>query len=85
MLQEDDPPVLVEDPLEVGLESVFIVRSRPDAGIGVTACAFFLGRLPRYGKFRVLSIDSVTRQITMEYLVNINCGYRSLEVGTPIR
>lgn len=70
-----------QDPLVVGVESVFIVRSRPE----VFGCAFFLGRLPRYGKFRVLSLDLVTRQLTMEVLVNANCGYRSLEVGVPIR
>jgi len=75
----------VEDPLEVGVESVFIVRSRPDAGLGAAACAFFLGRLPRYGKFRVLSIDSVERNIVMEILINANCGYRGLEVGVPIQ
>jgi hypothetical protein len=71
----------LEDPLEVGVESVFIVRSRPETA----GCAFFLGRLPRYGKFRVLSLDLDTRQLTMEVLVNVNCGYRSLEVGVPIR
>jgi hypothetical protein len=70
-----------EDPLEVGVESVFLVRSRPD----VQGCVFFLGRLPRYGKFRVLSLDAESRQITLENLVNLNCGYRSLEVGVPIR
>jgi hypothetical protein len=75
----------MEEPLEVGVESVFLVRSRPDAGVGTTACAFFLGQLPRYGKFRVLSLDAGTRQITLEILVNLNCGYRSLEAGVPIR
>jgi hypothetical protein len=71
----------LEDPLEVGVESVFIVRSRPET----LGCAFFVGQLPRYGKFRVLSLDSDTRQLTLEVLVNVNCGYRSLEVGIPIR
>lgn len=75
----------LEDPLEVGVESAFIVRSRPEAGVGLGACAFFLGRLPRYGKFRVLSLDLDTRQLTMEVLINHNCGYRSLEVGIPIQ
>ncbi|MCZ6856535.1 MAG: hypothetical protein O7F70_00915 [Gemmatimonadetes bacterium] len=69
----------VEMSVEVG--SVFIVRSRPDAN----QCAFFLGQLPRYGKFEVLFLDLQTRQITLEHLVNVNCGYRGLEIGIPTR
>ena len=65
--------------VEVG--SVFIVRSRPSA----TGCVFYVGQLPRYGKFEVLSLDLQTRQITLENLVNVNCGYRSLEMGIPTR
>ncbi len=65
--------------VEVG--SVFIVRSRPSP-IG---CVFFVGQLPRYGKFEVLSLDLQTRQITLQNLVNVNCGYRSLEMGIPTR
>ncbi len=65
--------------VEVG--SVFIVRSRPTS----SGCAFFLGQLPRYGKFEVLSLDLQTRQITLQTLVNRNCGYRSLEIGIPTR
>ena len=65
--------------VEVG--SVFIVRSRPTT----SGCAFFLGQLPRYGKFEVLSLDLQTRQITLQTLVNRNCGYRNLEIGIPTR
>ncbi len=70
-----------EVPLTVEVGSVFIVRSRPSA----SGCVFFLGQLPRYGKFEVLSLDVQTRQITLENLVNVNCGYRNLEVGIPTR
>ncbi len=70
-----------EVPLTVEVGSVFIVRSRPSA----SGCVFFLGQLPRYGKFKVLSLDVPTRQITLENLVNVNCGYRNLEVGIPTR
>jgi hypothetical protein len=67
--------------LTVGVDSIFVVRSAP-----VTfGCAFFLGALPRYGKFLVLAIDPVERAITLQALVNINCGYRSLEPGLPTR
>ena len=71
----------LDSALVVGVDSVFIVRSRP-ASFG---CAFFLGQLPRYGKFQVLDVSLETRQITLENLVNVNCGYRSLEFGIPTR
>ena len=71
----------LDSALVVGVDSVFIVRSRP-ASFG---CAFFLGQLPRYGKFQVLDVSLETRQITLENLVNVNCGYRSLESGIPTR
>ncbi len=71
----------LDSALVVELEAVFVVRSRPS----VTGCPFFLGALPRYGKFRVLEIDLVERRIDLESLVNVNCGYRQLIIGTPIR
>ncbi len=67
--------------LVVGVDSVFIVRSRP-ASLG---CVFFLGQLPRYGKFHVLDLNLETRRITLENLVNVNCAYRGLEFGIPTR
>ena len=65
--------------LAVGRDSIFIVRSTPTT----FGCVIFIGALPRYGKFRVLAVDSIARQITLEALVNVNCGYRSLEPGLP--
>ncbi len=62
----------------VTAETVFIVRSRFDAAFCV-----FLGAIPRYGKFRVLAVDPTTRTITLEALVNQNCGFRSLAPGLP--
>lgn len=38
---------------------------------------------PMYGKLEVLSIDAVGRTITFRTLINLNCGYHSLRVGTP--
>ncbi|MBI4502955.1 MAG: hypothetical protein HY700_17560 [Gemmatimonadetes bacterium] len=64
--------------LAVDADVVFIVRSRAI----LTGCEF-TGQLPRYGKFRVLAVDPVQRSMTMETLVNRNCGYRSLTPGTP--
>jgi hypothetical protein len=71
----------IDSTLVVGVDSVFMVRSRPSS----FGCVFFLGRLPRYGKFRVLEVNLVTRQIILESLVNLNCGYRGLELGIPTR
>lgn len=70
---EEDSTMTVE------ADDIFIVRSR-SAQIG---CALFIGALPRYGKFRVLAIDPTLRQVTLEHVVNLNCGYRSLELGVP--
>jgi hypothetical protein len=63
-------------PVSVG--TVFVGKSRPN-GLN---CAL-AGTLPRYGKFRVLTIDTAVRSITLETLVDANCGYRGLEPGLP--
>jgi hypothetical protein len=57
---------------------VFVMRSR----INRLNCSVFV-QLPHYGKFRVLSVDTAARSVTFEHLVNLNCGYRDLEVGLP--
>jgi hypothetical protein len=58
--------------------SVFVLRSRVSA-----AQCTISSSLPRYGKFHVIGVDSVARSITLEYLVNLNCGYRQLTPGIP--
>jgi hypothetical protein len=57
---------------------VFVVRSRPS----YAGCEL-IGQLPRYAKFSVLSIDPAARSLTLQGLVNLNCGYRGLEPGVP--
>lgn len=64
-------------PIEVGM--VFVARSRSAA----TGCSAITGSLPRYGKFEVLGIDTVERIVTLQALINVNCGYRQLEPGLP--
>lgn len=73
---------VTDSALVVHVDSVFIVRSRPTGG-GIVPCPFFLGALPRYGKFRVLAIDLQQRRITLEAVINVNCGYRGLQIGLP--
>jgi hypothetical protein len=69
---------VLDSALVITDSSVFIVRSRSDR----TACRF-LGALPRYGKFRVLELDRQARSVTLELLVDLNCGFRGLEPGLP--
>lgn len=69
---------VVDSVLTVSVGDVFIGRSR-----NTTGNCFYLGSLPRYGKFRVLEINTTERTLTLEFLVNMNCGYRKLEPGFP--
>lgn len=55
--------------------AVFIARSR------LIQCE--LGSLFYYAKLRILTVDLTARQATFEILGNVNCGYRSLQPGTP--
>ena len=57
---------------------VFVARSRVS---GPPSCIYIA--VPRYGKFHVLAIDTTARSITLESLVDLNCGYRGLEPGIP--
>jgi hypothetical protein len=58
--------------------SVFVVRSRASSSLCTLSSA-----LPRYGKFHVLAISPQERSVTLEHLVDQNCGYRGLEPGLP--
>ncbi len=57
--------------------TVFVARSR----VSSLFCVYVA--VPRYGKFHVLDIDATARSIKLESLVDLNCGYRSLEPGIP--
>lgn len=66
--------------ITVAPATVFVVRSRSTS----LGCPFYIGQLPRYGKFRVLAVDTTAvRSISLQALVNVNCGYRGLEIGLP--
>lgn len=56
--------------------AVFLARSRSDSRF----CSY-LGSLPRFGKFHVIAIDSGSRTVTIEHLVNVNCGHLNLTPG----
>ena len=57
--------------------TVFVARSR------VTSLLCVFVAVPRYGKFHVLALDTANRSITLETLVDLNCGFRGLEPGIP--
>jgi hypothetical protein len=88
ILRSDDPfDAITSAPLEdyvtdtalvITGGTVFVVRSRASN----VQCAL-AGSLPRYGKFHVLNVDLATRSVTLELLVDLNCGYRGLEPGLP--
>ena len=68
----------VDSPLIVAVGDVFLARSRNSS----EGCSY-LGSLPRYGKVHVLEVDMQARSLTLELLVDMNCGYRGLEPGLP--
>lgn len=78
VLRAPDEGYVVDSAVVINDSSVFIVRSRTDR----LGCRF-LAALPRYGKFRVLKLDRDERWVTLELLVDVNCGFRGLEPGTP--
>jgi len=49
-----------------------------------TRCSFNIPAV-YYAKLQILAVDSATRRITFQILVNDNCGYRGLEEGVPRR
>ena len=69
---------VVDSALVVKPGIVFAARSRSSS----LFCSF-LGALPRFGKFHVLDLNPADRSITLELLVDVNCGYLNLEPGLP--
>ncbi len=69
---------VVDSALVVTRGTVFAARSRSSS----LFCSF-LGALPRFGKFHVLDVNQSERTITLELLIDVNCGYLNLEPGIP--
>ena len=67
-----------DEPTVIQVGDVLVARSRTSS----SGCSF-LGAIARYGKFRVLSLDSGTGEVRLELLVNANCAFRNLEPGVP--
>ena len=65
--------------LSVSVGDVFFARSRNYSA----GCEFLGASLPRYGKFHVVEFDAEQRSITLEFVIDSNCGYRGLQPGFP--
>jgi hypothetical protein len=63
-----------DDTVDVVTGSSYYARSR-------VVCTSL--QVPQYGKIEVLSVDPVARSVTFRFLVNVNCGYLSLQPGLP--
>lgn len=64
---------LTTDTIAVAAGDVYIARSRVTCYLGV----------PQYGKVHVLSFDDLLHTVSLEVLVDANCGYKNLQVGLP--
>jgi len=65
--------------LVLAVGDVFFGRSRTSS----TGCEALGTALSRYGKIHVLALDTQERTVTLETMVDLNCGYRGLEIGFP--
>jgi hypothetical protein len=66
-------------PFALTVGDVLVARSRSTSG----GCSVLIGSLPRYAKIEVLAIDAVARTVSLQIMVNLNCGYRDLVEGVP--
>jgi hypothetical protein len=64
-----------QDTVRFRIGDVFYARSAVEQSCG-------LG-IPYYSKLQILSIDDTEYRVSFQILANVNCGYRSLEIGLP--
>ena len=64
-----------QDTVRFRVGDVFYARSAVESSCG-------LG-IPYYAKLQILSVDDSAYKVTFRILANVNCGYRSLEIGLP--
>lgn len=68
---------ITHDTIPIRVGEVLYVRSTvdPNCGIGV----------PYYGKLQVLGFNDEQHSVQFRILINVNCGYRGLELGIPTK
>jgi hypothetical protein len=64
-----------QDTVRFRVGDIFYARSQVESSCG-------LG-IPYYSKLQILAIDNSEFKVRFKILANINCGYRSLEIGLP--
>lgn len=76
------------DDITIAVRDGFVTDDTVSAAVGTT----LIGRsrvvctslgVPQYGKFEVIGVDQEERSVTLQFLVNINCGYLGLAPGIP--
>jgi hypothetical protein len=70
---------VIDTPFALAVGDVLVARSRSTSG----GCSVLVGSLPRYAKIEVLTVDTVARTVSLQIMVNLNCGYRDLVEGVP--
>lgn len=66
---------ITNDTIPITLGQVLYVRSGVDPNC-------FVGT-PYYGKLQVLGFNEAEHSVLFRFLINVNCGYRGLELGLP--
>jgi|KBSSwiStaDraftv2_1062776.scaffolds.fasta_scaffold21948_5 hypothetical protein len=66
---------ITNDTIPITLGQVLYVRSGVDPNC-------FVGT-PYYGKLQVIGFNEAEHSVLFQFLINVNCGYRGLELGIP--
>jgi predicted small lipoprotein YifL len=66
---------LTRDTIPLTVGQVLYVRSAVDPNCGIGT--------PYYGKLHVLGFNEAEHAVLFRFLINVNCGYRGLELGLP--
>ncbi len=66
---------ITHDTIPLAVGAVLYVRSAVDPNCGIGT--------PYYGKLQVLDFNETEHSVLFRFLINVNCGYRGLELGLP--
>lgn len=68
---------ITKDTIPLSVGKILYVRSAVDATCGIG--------LPYYGKLEVLGFNEEEHSVRFRFLINVNCGYRGLQLGIPTK
>ena len=66
---------ITHDTIPLAVGEVLYARSAVDPNCGIGT--------PYYGKLQVLGFNEAEHSVVFRFLINVNCGYRGLELGLP--